>query len=139
MLWIDYIRSVGRSDKQALANLPIQVVEAVHEVACRLESQAKAPPVDEIIQWLEQMATVFSQPLPETNGLLLYAGALDGYSHLALRTGIKRVIKTHKWPRIPYPAELLEHVEPVDGVVKLYAGWVRETVKLLDLIDIPPA
>jgi hypothetical protein len=73
---------------------------------------AMAPPTpDDIAKALRAMAQMFNVPVPEPTGLALYELALSDLSAPAFKQGCRAVLKVHKWPRLPYPAEIIEHAK----------------------------
>lgn len=105
--WIDWLSQTDKT--QALterehASATQYLCLAIGE----LEANTKPMPPEKIIDGLEKMASVFSAPLPDGDGLILYVGALQDLGRCALYEGMRTCIKTHKWPRLPFPAEILE-------------------------------
>jgi len=122
---------VGKNDLELLRQVPQIVAE---EISCKsmiLSSLCKTPDIAVLLEWLEKLASVFSAPLPEEDGLLLYAEALDGYGEIGLREGIKQIIKRHRWPRLPFPAELIEYTQGPDSVAKIWRDQVHSAANKL--------
>ncbi len=67
---------------------------------------------DFILKSLTALAQVFSAPLPEEMGLLLYVQELQDLPKRALQEGCKALVGTHKWPRLPFPVEIKEASAP---------------------------
>lgn len=68
-----------------------------------------APASDEaIIKTLTSMSEMFQVAVPEEQGLELYVAALRTLPRPAFVRARERLIVTHKWPRLPYPADFLE-------------------------------
>lgn len=132
MLWIDYISSVkGTNATEDLRQVPQIVAEELGGKAEMLRSMLATPAAERLVDWLTKLASVFTAPLPDTEGLLLYIDALQGQSEIALREGIKQIIKVHRWPRLPFPAELIECCEGPNRTHFLIADRFTKAVNRL--------
>lgn len=68
------------------------------------------PPSDEqILLTLNAMAEMFQVEVPEAIGLELYMAALRTLPHPAFVRARDVLVLQHKWPRLPYPADFIEH------------------------------
>jgi hypothetical protein len=68
------------------------------------------PPSDEqILTTLNAMAEMFQVEVPEAIGLELYMAALRTLPHPAFVRARDVLVLQHKWPRLPYPADFIEH------------------------------
>lgn len=61
-----------------------------------------------IIQALTSLATLFQVSIPEGDGLALYVAALAGTPAPALQEACVSLAREHRYPRLPFPAEILE-------------------------------
>jgi hypothetical protein len=67
------------------------------------------PPTDEyILKALAGLAEAFQVELPERAGLEIYVAALRDLPRPAFKAAVKEIVRCHKWPRLPYPAEFIE-------------------------------
>jgi hypothetical protein len=72
-----------------------------------------APASDEaIIKALGGMAEAFQVDLPEQTGLEIYVAALRDLPRPALVAAVQSLVRTHKWPRLPFPADFIEAAQP---------------------------
>jgi hypothetical protein len=82
-----------------------------------------------IIKTLAGMADAFQVDLPERVGLEIYVAALRDLPRPALVAAVQSLVRTHKWPRLPYPADFIEAAQPeldalksarrrIDGAIK---------------------
>ena len=108
-----------------------EVEQAGGKVADALEPQ----PLEKIIASLVTLAQVFSAPVPEEDGLLLYADALSKTPALALRLGIRDLITKHMWPRLPFPAEVLEAARPYHQILDHYQTKISKAHRQLCAFD----
>lgn len=68
------------------------------------------PPSDEeILTTLNAMAEMFQVEVPEAIGLELYMAALRTLPHPAFVRARDVLVLQHKWPRLPYPVDFIEH------------------------------
>lgn len=65
------------------------------------------------------MAQMFNVPVPEPTGLALYELALSDLSALAFRQGCRSILRVHKWPRLPYPAEIIEQAQTHQDMLRI--------------------
>jgi hypothetical protein len=77
------------------------------------------PSPNEIGRALAAMAQMFGVPVPEPTGLALYELALSDLSATAFKLGCRAVLKTHKWPRLPYPAEIIEQAKTHQSMIEM--------------------
>lgn len=130
--WIDYVNYHNRQDNTAeLMRVPQPVAREIHLAAERISVCAQPPSSEEIVRWLTSLAGVFCASVPESDGLLLYARALAGINRTGLKQGIDKLIRTHRWPRLPFPAELIEASSAYHDVVQMYAGKVYDAAHAL--------
>jgi hypothetical protein len=78
------------------------------------------PSPDEIAKALKAMAQMFNVPVPEPTGLALYELALSDLSAPAFKQGCRAILKVHKWPRLPYPAEIIEQAQSHQNMMKIF-------------------
>lgn len=62
---------------------------------------------EEIASALEAIAQVFRAPLPEATGLKIYVSVLQDVPGLAFKEACRRIVKTHKYPNLPVPQDLI--------------------------------
>jgi hypothetical protein len=67
---------------------------------------------DTIIKALAGMAEAFQVDLPEAIGLEIYVAALHDLPRPALMAAVQSLVRSHKWPRLPFPAEFIEAAQP---------------------------
>jgi hypothetical protein len=71
------------------------------------------PPTDEyILKTLAGLAEAFQVDLPERVGLEIYVAALRDLPRPAFKAAVKEIVRRHKWPRLPYPADFIEAAQP---------------------------
>lgn len=61
-----------------------------------------------IARTLGAMAEMFQVQVPDQGGLDLYIAALKTMPRPAFIVAREKLIVTHKWPRLPYPADFIE-------------------------------
>lgn len=61
-----------------------------------------------IVRTLGAMAEMFQVQVPDQGGLDLYVAALRSLPRPAFVRAREQLIATHKWPRLPYPADFIE-------------------------------
>lgn len=78
-------------------------------LACSQVEQA-LPPVsrEEIVDVLGSMAEMLQVSVPSTLGIKLYFGALKDMPSYKFKAAAFKLIKTHKWPKLPLPADFIE-------------------------------
>lgn len=77
------------------------------------------PPSDEeILSTLNAMAETFQVEVPEAVGLELYMAALRTLPRPAFVRARDVLVLQHKWPRLPYPADFIEHGDEVKERMK---------------------
>tara|TARA_R110000823_G_scaffold4918_11_gene19656 strand:+ start:1599 stop:1988 length:390 start_codon:yes stop_codon:yes gene_type:complete len=64
-----------------------------------------------IAQLIERMAQLFQCNVPDHQGLEMYFAVLSDYPEALLRQAAKTVATTHKWPRLPFPADFIAVIE----------------------------
>lgn len=97
----------------------------------------RAASEDVIIKTLGGMAEAFQVDLPERIGLEIYIAALRDLPRLALTLAVQSLVRTHKWPRLPYPADFIEaakpEVEALQSSRKRIAGAIERVTHALAL------
>lgn len=78
-------------------------------LACSQVEQA-LPPVsrEEIVDVLGSIAEMLQVSVPSTLGIKLYFGALKDMPSYKFKAAALKLIKTHKWPKLPLPADFIE-------------------------------
>lgn len=78
---------------------------------------------DRVVKSLAAMASMFGAELPDEIGLMMYVRALDGIPHAVFTAAIEQVTRTHKYPRLPLPADINAAAQPkielLDAVEKM--------------------
>lgn len=74
---------------------------------------------EDIITTLAGIAETFQVTLPEDGGLEMYIAVLKSVPGHALAEARQAIIMKHKWPRLPYPAEILEETRAATGTLEL--------------------
>ena len=77
---------------------------------------------------LAAIASMLQVELPDEMGLQLYAAALSDVSIHGLRQSARSIIKTHKWPRLPYPSELIEEARYHDAEIRMWQDQMRRAL-----------
>lgn len=111
-------------DRRSLDLLKVERDQLAADLAALAE--ARRPADDEaVIAILAGLAETFQQPLPDDGGLEMYIAALKTVPGVALKDAAGKVVLTHKWPRLPYPSEILEAAEAGTNTL----GIVTRTIK----------
>lgn len=81
---------------------------------------APATPLD-ILDALEQLAGAFQVGVPDDQGLKVYVSTLQMVGSYGLGIGVREVAAVHRWPRLPFPAEILDHARPQHHYLEAWA------------------
>lgn len=77
------------------------------------DSKVMRPASEEaIIKMLGGMAAAFQVDVPERTGLEIYIAALRDLPRPALEAAVQSLVRSHKWPRLPFPADFIEAAQP---------------------------
>ena len=90
-----------------------------HALALVRGAFAPASP-QEITSSLEVVAEVFRAPLPEKQAFKLYVAVLQDLPALAFKEACRQIVRTHRYPNLPLPAEFIEAAQPI---IKQMNGW----------------
>lgn len=73
------------------------------------DAQQALPPLtkEKIADALNSFAEMLQCPVPKPAGLKLYFHALQDMPYYKFQAACLNLIKTHKWPRLPLPADFL--------------------------------
>jgi hypothetical protein len=74
----------------------------------QLDRTARLASRDDVTKALFVLASTYGVDMPDEHGLIMYAAVLDEIPKPVLWEGMKTLGKTHKWPRLPYPSEILD-------------------------------
>jgi len=77
----------------------------------------------EFVAGLIGLAELFQVQVPTDTGLDLYINAIQHISAPAFHRAIGVLSRSHKWPRLPYPADVLEAAET--GTMILHTHLTR--------------
>lgn len=115
MHWLGALRLLSVSQVQRL--YPSSLLKGARadliELRDAFETGPMAPASDEaIIKALGGMAEAFQVDLPEQTGLEIYVAALRDLPRPALVAAVQSLVRTHKWPRLPFPADFIEAAQP---------------------------
>jgi NAD-dependent oxidoreductase involved in siderophore biosynthesis len=69
---------------------------------------------------LEVVAEVFRSPLPEKQAFKLYVAVLQDLPAVAFKEACRQIVRTHRYPNLPLPAEFIEAAQPI---IKQMNGW----------------
>jgi hypothetical protein len=86
---------------------------------------------EQIAAALGALAGVFGAPAPEGAAFKLYVAALHGVSIKALRLGVVEVTKTHRFPTMPLPADILRACEAPQNVLRLLRDRTQRALAML--------
>lgn len=86
--------------------------DSIHADVTQLEALRAPASDEEILKTLQKLAEMFQVSVPEPDGLELYIAALKPVPRIAFVKARETLTRTHKWPRLPYPAEFIEAAEP---------------------------
>lgn len=79
----------------------------------RFDSTQMRPASDNtIIKTLAGMAEAFQVDMPQDVGLEIYVAALRDLPRPAFMAAVQSLVRSHKWPRLPYPADFIEAAQP---------------------------
>lgn len=74
----------------------------------------------EITSALEVVAEVFRAPLPERQAFKLYVVVFQDLPAVAFKEACRQIVRTHKYPNLPLPAEFINAAQPVIEHMKLW-------------------
>jgi len=74
----------------------------------------------EITSALEVVAEVFRAPLPERQAFKLYVAVFQDLPAVAFKEACRQIVRTHKYPNLPLPAEFINAAQPVIEHMKLW-------------------
>ncbi len=96
--------------------IPVSSDEAkqalTHALAQVRGAFAPASP-QEITSSLEVVAEVFRAPLPERQAFKLYVAVFQDIPAVAFKEACRQIVRTHKYPNLPLPAEFIEAAKPI--------------------------
>jgi hypothetical protein len=90
-----------------------------HALALVRGAFAPASP-QEITSSLEVVAEVFRAQLPEKQAFKLYVAVLQDLPAVAFKEACRQIVRTHRYPNLPLPAEFIEAAQPI---IKQMNGW----------------
>jgi len=109
--------------RQLPSNVSKDEAEAMLARALDGARRALAPATaEEIAVKLEAIAQVFRAVLPEKTGLRIYIALLQEVPGLALDEACKAVVKTHAYPNLPLPNDILAAAKPTTATLE---AWKR--------------
>lgn len=107
-------------NSDSLKSLSLAATEAAEQYR-----QMAAPPTDEdILRTLQKMAEMFQVSVPSEDGLELYVAALRVLPRPAFVQARETLLRTHKWPRLPYPADFIEAGERGGRIIQAVENMV---------------
>jgi hypothetical protein len=95
------------------------------------QEQAQPAGPNDIAKALKAMSEMFNVPVPEAHGIALYELALSDLPAPAFKLACRAILKTHKWPRLPYPVEILEQGKIHAQVLQLFEDRCERALRLL--------
>jgi hypothetical protein len=111
------------------------------ELLDAFDSALMRPATDEyILKALAGLADAFQVDLPERVGLEIYVAALRDLPRPAFKAAVKAVVRRHKWPRLPYPADFIEAAQPeLDSLKSDRSRIVTAITRVRDALAIQAA
>jgi len=99
----------------------------------RLRARRALDPADpaHVLDALEQLASAFQVSIPDQQGIKVYVATLQTVGVYALTQAVREVALHHKWPRLPYPAEILEHAASPQRLLTLWAERIERAIGVL--------
>jgi len=88
----------------------------------------------EIIAGLTALAEAFQVTLPGNTGLDLYVMALKDISGPAFKRAIGVLVKDHKWPRLPFPADIREACETGTLILRSHLTRIERAMTTLEAL-----
>jgi len=85
-----------------------EVISTLDNDLATIEEAMRPAGKAEIIKTIEAMAALFQAPVPDGVGLDLYIMALARMPAPVFRAARNELVTTHKWPRLPLPADFVE-------------------------------
>jgi hypothetical protein len=82
----------------------------------------------EITASLEVVAEVFRAPLPERQAFKLYVAVFQDIPAVAFKEACRQIVKTHRYPNLPLPAEFIEAAKPVTEHLKAWKSRLELAV-----------
>lgn len=89
-----------------------------------------------IIKSLTMVADMLQCSMPEPDGIELYVAALQVVPTEALRHGMMELIRTHAYPRLPYPVEIIRACQVPTAELKF---WQARLIHAQQLLEEEPA
>lgn len=94
--------------------------------------QALAPvPADRVVKALALMAELFGVEVPTKEGMHLYAFAVAAMTTIGFEQGVRRVMMTHKYPRLPLPAEIIEAGKSATVMTEVWEARISKALAQL--------
>jgi hypothetical protein len=87
---------------------------------------------DQIVKALSMIADMIQCSLPEPDGMAIYVAVLQDLSYAAIRHACMEVCRTHPYPRLPLPAEILRAGALPQAELQF---WHQRLVAGLQLLD----
>jgi len=85
----------------------------------------------EITSSLEVVAEVFRAPLPERQAFKLYVAVFQDIPGIAFKEACRQIVKTHRYPNLPLPAEFIEASKPTVEHLKAWRSRLELAVSRL--------
>jgi hypothetical protein len=112
--WIVATATMTAPDMKAA--LTSELLEAalpiIDQAIVDLDNHAVAISDKEIIKAMAGLAQTFQVSIPEDGGIEIYISSLRDIPRPAFMEAVKSLVREHKWPRLPYPADFISKAEP---------------------------
>lgn len=83
-------------------------IAALEKAEEAMRDALRSPTRPEVAMALKGLGEIFQVQVPDVMGLQLYEMALSQTPALAFKLACREIVKTHRWPRLPYPAEIID-------------------------------
>lgn len=99
-------------------------------------AQQALPPVtkEKIADALHSFAEMLQCTVPTPEGLKLYFFALQDMPYYKFQAACLKLVKQHKWPRLPLPADFVEASKDVRHDIEFYMANIQYAKQVFELV-----
>lgn len=84
-----------------------QALRVIEPALRRIEEAMQPADPEQIVKALSMIADMIQCSLPEPDGMTIYVAILQDLSYAAIRQACMDICRTHPYPRLPLPSEIL--------------------------------
>lgn len=123
---------VGMKRSLPLGYLQDSAASELHDALLGLRAMFEPATPTKIGKTLEGMAQIFRAALPEEVGLRGYIHALSDLPNVAFDEAARTLIKSHRYPNLPLPAEF---ITAGDKIVQALQFWETRLTRAADTVS----